>query len=92
MDIEGEEETKTKRNKTKKKDTGRRNAEELIKRVFKLREVILLVIDYSPIATYRISVGSSREENYKREKRSSRGVGLEGMKMESGENGGDGKE
>lgn len=94
MDIEGEEEMKTKRNKTKKKkkDTGRRNAEELIKRVFKLREVILLVIDYSPIATYRISVGSSREENYKREKRSSRGVGLEGMKMESGENGGDGKE
>lgn len=70
MDIEGEGETKTKRNKKrKKKDTGRRNAEELIKRVFKLREVILLVIDYSPIATYRISVGSSREENYKREKR-----------------------
>lgn len=33
---------------------------------FQITEVILLVID-SPIATYRISLGSSWEENYKRE-------------------------
>ena len=82
---EGDEETKTKKKKKKEEEE---DTEELIKRVFKLREVILLVIGPpSPpsIATYR-RIG---EENYKREKRSSRGVGLEGMRMEGG---GDGKE
>lgn len=95
MDIEGRgrrnenKKKKKKKQKTKKeKKEEEEDTEELIKRVFKLREVILLVIGPpSPpsIATYR-RIG---EENYKREKRSSRGVGLEGMRMEGG---GDGKE
>lgn len=65
---EGDEETKTKKKKKKKQKTKKEekeeeeDTEELIKRVFKLREVILLVIGPpSPpsIATYRrISVGS----------------------------------
>lgn len=54
---------------------------------FQITEVILLVID-SPIATYRISLGSSWEENYKREG-SRAGVGGN----ENGEHSrGDGKE
>lgn len=54
---------------------------------FQITEVIPLVID-SPIATYRISLGSSWEENYKRE--GSR-VGVGGN--ENGEHSrGDGKE
>lgn len=56
---------------------------------FQITEVILLVID-SPIATYRISLGSSWEENYKREGGSRAGAGGN----ESGEHGRgeDGKE
>lgn len=69
MDIEGRgrrnenKKKKKKKQKTKKeKKEEEEDTEELIKRVFKLREVILLVIGPSSppsIATYRrISVGS----------------------------------
>lgn len=50
----------------KRRRLEKEEAREAYQTGFQITEVILLVID-SPIATYRISLGSSREENYKRE-------------------------